>query len=512
MTTNYRIPISLFLGIITISVIGFLIRIVSLTRIPVFVDEAIYIRWSQVMKAESTLRFLPLSDGKQPLFMWITIPFLKLFQDPLFAGRFVSVLSGTAQIMGVSILAHLIFANTRITLFSALLSAISPFTYFFDRTALVDSMLSSLGVWTITAAVFTAKTLRLDASMITGFFLGLALLTKSPAQIFVILLPLPFLIFQSIRMSLPKTLALILTSYLIGFSIYNILRLGPEFHMISRRNQDYIFSLSEMLTHPLNPLAGNLKSSINYLFYFLTPPILILFATAYLNIKIKKNGKEIIFISCIFLLPILAVCLIAKVYTARYMLFSVPYFLIISAKGLNNIINSRLIKSTTHSLLICSLIMIWPLIVIIQLILAPESVVLPRSEKSGYFELWTAGYGIKNAADSLQKELREGKPIVVGTEGYFGTLPNGLQMYLNKYKSIRVIGIGLYPEKVPQSLLDATHDNKVYLLINDSRLSIQSPQSQGLELIASYPKVRQPDGTIEHLLFFKVHEPPANSK
>ncbi|MBM3209681.1 hypothetical protein FJZ40_05350, partial [Candidatus Shapirobacteria bacterium] len=63
----------------------FLFRLYDLTIIPVFADEAIYIRWAQVMRAEPTLRFLPLFDGKQPLFMWLVIPFLKLISDPLVA-------------------------------------------------------------------------------------------------------------------------------------------------------------------------------------------------------------------------------------------------------------------------------------------------------------------------------------------------------------------------------------------------------------------------------------------
>ncbi|KKU74843.1 MAG: hypothetical protein UX99_C0005G0003 [Candidatus Amesbacteria bacterium GW2011_GWB1_47_26] len=52
------------------------LRFWNLNSLPIFADEAIYVRWSQVMRAESSLRFLPLSDGKQPLFMWLTIPFL----------------------------------------------------------------------------------------------------------------------------------------------------------------------------------------------------------------------------------------------------------------------------------------------------------------------------------------------------------------------------------------------------------------------------------------------------
>src|SRR3990167_7485247 len=87
------------------------LRLSSLTYVPVFVDEAIYIRLSQVMRAEPTLRFLPLSDGKQPLFMWLTIPLLKIFSDPLFAGRLTSVSSGMAILIGIFLLSYSLFKN-----------------------------------------------------------------------------------------------------------------------------------------------------------------------------------------------------------------------------------------------------------------------------------------------------------------------------------------------------------------------------------------------------------------
>src|SRR3989344_3182848 len=77
------------------------LRIPNLTLQPIFADEAIYIRWAQVMKSEPTLRFLPLSDGKTPLFMWTMMPLFKVFEDPLFAGRFLSVMSGLVTLLGV---------------------------------------------------------------------------------------------------------------------------------------------------------------------------------------------------------------------------------------------------------------------------------------------------------------------------------------------------------------------------------------------------------------------------
>src|SRR3990167_533107 len=114
-------------------VIALFLRLYNLTILPVFGDEAIYIRWAQVMRAEPTLRFLPLSDGKQPLFMWSVIPFLKVFADPLLAGRLVSVLTGMATLVGIFVLTQSLFKSIKTSHFATFFYAISPFSIFFDR-------------------------------------------------------------------------------------------------------------------------------------------------------------------------------------------------------------------------------------------------------------------------------------------------------------------------------------------------------------------------------------------
>src|SRR3972149_3573367 len=89
-----------------ILILGLILRLVNLDSLPVFADEAIYVRWAQVMRAEATLRFLPLTDGKQPLFMWLVIPFLKIIRDPLFAGRVTSVFAGVGTLVGIFLTAN----------------------------------------------------------------------------------------------------------------------------------------------------------------------------------------------------------------------------------------------------------------------------------------------------------------------------------------------------------------------------------------------------------------------
>ena len=94
-----------------IFIIFFALRLINLNGLPVFVDEAIYIRWAQIMRSEATLRFLPLQDGKQPLFMWSMIPMFKVFADPVIAGRVLSVLAGFGSLLGLTTLSFLLFSS-----------------------------------------------------------------------------------------------------------------------------------------------------------------------------------------------------------------------------------------------------------------------------------------------------------------------------------------------------------------------------------------------------------------
>jgi 4-amino-4-deoxy-L-arabinose transferase-like glycosyltransferase len=495
-------PKEMVLG--TALILGYLFsRFINLTIIPVFADEAIYLRWAQVMRAVPSLRFLPLSDGKQPLFMWGVIPFLKIFTDPLVAGRTFSVLTGMAAMIGVFILTWLLFKRKEVAFFASLFYLISPFCLFFDRMALADGLLSALGVWTMVGGVLLAKNLRLDLAMLTGISLGLGLLTKSPALFFALMLPATLLVFDFKKKALVGRLLklgfLWVVVWVFGFAIYNILRLGPEFHMIAIRNKDYVFSLSEVLNHPLNPLLGNLKSAVSWLWIMLTP---LTFLAGIMGgiLILRKNPKEGLLLWTWLLAPLLAQSAIAKVYTARYIFFLVPPFLVMTAFLVETIYRS--LKSKGLTVLVLILLFIWPLYHSILLLTDPQKAWLPENERSGYLELWTAGYGIKQSAEYL-RETAKSQKVLVGTEGYFGTLPDGLQIYLEGVPNITVIGVGQPVREISEKLTNGLNDSRVFLLVNDSRLLVRSDIH--LKPVSSYPKaVSLKTGNQESLLLFEV--------
>ncbi|HKB88335.1 MAG TPA: glycosyltransferase family 39 protein [Patescibacteria group bacterium] len=481
-------------------IVLFSLRFFNLTILPVFADEAIYIRWAQVMKAEETLRFLPLSDGKEPLYMWVLMGIIKFIHDPLFAGRFVSVVSGLGTLVGVSTLSFLLFKNKKVALIAGLIYSIIPFSFFFDRMALVDSMLTMFGIWTFIFAYLAFTKERLDFALLSGFALGGAWLTKSPALFFALMLPTLWLFIKSPK-RLIKIIPLTLVTIIIGYGIFSILHLGPNFELIARRNLDYVYPINHFLTTPFDPLKPWLLQSWQWL-VMMGPWSLLVILLIGLLVNWRKHWKEILVLSIWFLGPIFVESEFAKVLTARYILFTIPFLITIASSAF---LEER--KNTMKVLaVILALFAVQSLTFDYNLLTNPAKANLPRSERSGYLEEWTAGQGISEAAKYIQNYQLQNpsKKIVIGTEGYFGTLPDGLEAYLNNDKQITIIGVGLNFSEVPTPLLDSQKSgNATFLVINNDRFKGDASK-ENLKLIAEYPKAIRPDGTHQSLLFFEL--------
>lgn len=509
-------------GGFAIIIVYFLLRLMNLTVFPIFADEAIYIRWAQVMRAEPTLRFLPLSDGKQPLFMWLVMPLLSFFQDPLVAGRMLSVASGFGTMIGIFLLSFFLFKSKLISLLAGLLYAVVPFAVFFDRMALVDSLLSMFGVWILFLGLLLQRYRRADLAIITGLVLGAAMITKSPATFFVLLLPttILFLVIDYKKKGaifreegscyagrIIKLVGLWLIVYLFAFGIYNLLRLGPGFETIGSRNQDYLFTFGEVLSHPNDPFRPHIGQVWEWFRFYLGIPLLLTFVGGLL-IGLRKFPRQAVILALWFFVPLLTQMAIAKVFTARYVFFVIPYLLLLSASFISWLL--RRINGTKTLGSVVKYVTI-PLVLVIifvpllssdlKLLTNPKGSSLPSDERRGYLEEWSSGYGISEVRDYL-KSLPVDKQIIVGTEGYFGTLPDGLFIYFDKDRRFTILGVGLSLDKIPNQLADsAKKGNPTYLVVNKSRMRAQS--DSGLELVLEVPKAKGEKGQ-DSLLLYKV--------
>lgn len=497
--SKYRLHI-LFLSLILVGY--FLLRLPNLTLQPIFVDEAIYIRWAQIMKSEPTLRFLPLSDGKTPLFMWSLMPLFVFISDPLFAGRIMSVFAGIFTLFGVLAIGWKFF-NPRVGLIAALLVAILPFSVFFDRMALVDSMLAAFTIWSLFFALLLSRYPKVWIAMVLGYLLGGSVLSKTPGIFNIYLLPLTLIAFKdwNAKDRMAKLIRFILLLFLaggIGFFIYNLLRLGPNFGNLSSRDQDYIYPLSHMFTSPLNPFWPHLKDLWEWLPILLTIPGFVLVVGGIISALISRNKYAVIILFW-SLAPLSAwLFLLKATFTARYILFTIIPLYILAAYFTDFLVQrlKNKFRILGYSAIVL-IILIFSSIFNYQLLTDPFNLNLPRGEKRGYFEDWTAGYGFVEIADYLKEQSKDGE-IIVGTEGSFGTLPDGLWIYLDKAPNITIIG---GPPRLTEDLKNMNQMHPVYFVANKSRVGDSIP---GTTLIKEYPKVKGPDYPQDAILLFKV--------
>ena len=501
MKLPLRYKLTILLGILIIA-IYFLLRLPNLTLQPIFADEAIYIRWAQVMRSEPTLRFLPLSDGKTPLFMWTLIPLLKVFDDPLFAGRFLSVLTGFITLTGVFVLSWKVF-NLRVALWSSLIYAIVPYSVFFDRMALVDSMLAAFTIWSLFLAVWLLKTQRLDLAMILGYILGAGILTKTPGMLSLLVLPLTILgfDFKNKRKFLVKLIIFWLVAIFIALTIYNILRLGPNFSQLSGRNSDYIFSPLDLIGRPLDPFIPHLIDMFDWFPKLLTWPILV-FIIAGIGWVIKEKNRLGLVVLIWGLVPLLIQMTFLKTFTARYLLFSIPPLLIMGGYGLeklSRVVGVPWVSKGVIKLAASVILIVLPLRFDYLLLTDPAKVPLPKEDRRGYLEDWTAGYGFPEIAQFLMDQKKTGS-VVVGTEGYFGTLPDGLQIYLDK-GDIPIIGDRA---TISGKLRDAAKINQTFFIGNKNRVGINLERAK---LIKEYPKVKPLDNSPQDAIVVFEVEP-----
>ena len=206
-----------------------------------------------------------------------------------------------------------------------------------------------------------------------------------------------------------------------------------------------------------------------------------------------------VFLLLASLLPLVGQAAIAKVYTSRYALFAVLPLVPIIGLGFHWLITRKgiLIKLSSIILLIV------PFIISILCVFAPTKASLSFDMRNGYLEEWTAGWGQKEVAQYLIDQEAKGENVVVFTEGFFGTLPDGIQIYTNGHKNITVVGSNPYVTVIPDGLINTSPKNKRYFVINKSRNHMQPSIVERLKLIKEYPKPARLDGTQEALQFYE---------
>ena len=478
-------------------------RLINLTILPIFTDEAIYIRWSQIALADQHHRFISLSDGKQPLFIWFNMLTLKAFADPLVAGRMVSIFAGLASLAGIVWLTWRLF-NQQAAVFAGLLYIISPFSLFYDRLALYDSLTTAFMVWALLLEVLLVQTSRLDVALLLGFAIGGGLLTKSSARFAIYLLPFSLLLFNWRPKPLFKRLAqwfgLALVAVLVALLFESIIKLSPAQHMVAIKNKVFIVPFNEFfMTDAWARFRGNLGGLTNWFTAYFTWPWLIGLIPS-LIWGLKKSFRKTLLLFGWFIGPYLALAAFGLILYPRFILFMIFPLLIILGFGMSEL---KLKLKNRLAFIIPSLaFLIYAAYFSFRLLTNPILAPLPSGDKDQFINDWPAGYGVNEVVTFLKQESQT-RNVFVATEGTFGLTPSALEIYLQDHPNITIKGfwpVGEHPEEIFDQVKNF---DDVYILFKDSQNPPERFPGREIELVAKY---RKGDSNIFMNLYRIKHE------
>lgn len=479
---RFRKEIILF---IFISAIYFFFRLIFLDRLPIFTDEAIYVRWAQIAQNDASWRFISLTDGKQPMFVWLAMIFMEFIKDPLLAGRFVSVVSGFFTMAGLFLLTLELFKRKSTAFIVAFLYIVYPFAQVNDRMALYDSMVAAFCIWAFYFSILLVRKLKLDIAYTLGFILGGGILTKSNAFFSIYLLPFTLLLFDFKKAKLKNRFIrwVLLAGFAsaLAYGMYNVLRLSPLFEIISIKNANFAYPVSQWLMHPFTFFLSNLSGFLSWLTQYLGISYMVLILISL--IMFKKFFKEKLLLFTYFFLPFIAICLFGNVIYPRFIYFMSLYLIPLAAWGLNFIID----EARTHSYrrkkhLIVKLSA--PFIILVfswhqalvsyQFAADPINAKIATADNSQYVNSWAAGWGVKESISFFNEKGKDQK-IYIATEGTFGLMPEAMEMYLLKNKNITVKGY--WPiSKFPKEVEDVAKQMPTYFIFYQPEHRVIPPE------------------------------------
>ncbi|HEX8965081.1 MAG TPA: glycosyltransferase family 39 protein [Patescibacteria group bacterium] len=480
-----KYKIEIIVSILLIAVY-FLLRFYRIMSLPLFTDEAIYVRWSQIAKYDASWRFISMTDGKQPMFVWATMIAMKFFINPLASGRLVSVGTGFLTTIGLFFLGREIFRNRWIGILSALLYVVFPFGLVYDRMAMYDSMVGMFMVWSLYVEILLVRRIRSDIAFVLGLVIGGGMLTKTNAFFSMYLLPTTVILFDFKQKKRVKKIFLWIAFAVLSIALaqlyYSILRLSPFYNIISDKNSVFVYPFHDWIHHPFTFFWGNLKGLWNWFITYIKLPLFILIVGSF--IWFRDRIKEKILLFSWFILPFIALAMFGRVLYPRFILFMTLPLLVLAAYSLLKVIN--FVRQPIFKIIIVLAFIALSIradyYIVTDFVHAP----IAGPDLAQYIDDWPAGGGVKPLIAFLTAQASKGQ-LYVATEGTFGSLPTyAVEIYLGSNGNVNHRGFWPIPDQIPQDLLDKAQKMPVYIVFNQT----QDPpiSTWPIKLIAKYQK------------------------
>jgi hypothetical protein len=427
-------------------------RALSLNALPIFLDEAVHLQWAERLFGEGRI-LRPVGSGRllAVAAYGVALP----FEDRLGAARMVASLAGAATLVLTMLLSDRLF-GTRASLIAGTLYLLSPFALVYDRLALSDGFLSACLTAMMLAAVGLVRAPnRGSARLRLAVLIALAILAKVSALLFLLTVPLAVPTLSPDRRSALRAaivavvLGLLLASPMLGFFAVH----GGE---IANQHLVDPGEAASTVARTLVDMGEWARS------YFTLPALL----AAAVSLFLLRDGRAL-WLGGTVALPFILFALFSQPWSARYVLPTLPPFLILIAGGVDRLA-SRLppASGVISACVLAAMASISFLSFDRALLFDPSRAPFPSDDSRQLVTGWPAGYGVREIALRLSREAESGTVVAYVDGGGTRTLSTSLAVLLGRRPSIRLIEGDFESDSFRASMIQGASGSRVFAVLS----------------------------------------------
>ncbi len=310
-------------------------------RFPIFNDECFHLLWARMINqdwaANKWISITTPGAGKQPLFMWLTAFVMKFVENELLAGRLVSVFTGAATLAGVYLVARELY-DRRAAVTASVFYLFVPFMLFFDRMALMDSLLAACAIYVLYFSVRLAQgpggrgkpagvPVMVDQAGL-GLALGLAVMTKANGLTLVLA---PVLALTLLRPFRWRSFRMLVLPLMIAGACFGVLLMAPDgFRSMFMTTQIMTYPLAEIVRLPVGEWSSQAAKYLGWMRAYLGGPFIFLVLVLFATRLVKSRDRRDIYLAGVFSVLVAFFLVTVKVSVSRYIVFIIPWLLVLA--------------------------------------------------------------------------------------------------------------------------------------------------------------------------------------
>ncbi len=485
---------------VILALVCLLFRIQNLMAMPIFGDEAIYLRWAQLIRQGHL--WVSLADPKPPFHFWLIAALFNWTADPLSAARALSVAAAVITIpaaMGACVELGLLRRTTRLGIpssgraagaLAAIFLIFCPFLAFYQRLATADALFVAemfLAVWAALAWARLAFANSPHAArrswllaILLGLLMGLTMLTRQGLSYTLWAFPIAAACIAALRAAAPRHLLRTLLQFLLAallaaalWAPYLVAQLPQYVHdaqaeappavTVSSWNiirqrilyQDQFSQADNHLAIAQRNAAQTFlptftdargRSSPGWLWLYLTPPLYIAGLLGLLWLALRGQWPLLALVLLWLLVMLGPIIFLGNVVYSRYILAGAVILLIPAAWLVADLLSLAFslpraaapIGWTLTPILLAGLLFL-PFRDIGRQINSWAHQTLTPRDRYQYLTGWTSGQAAMGAIHALQRVARESHaPIVVITDTAWGLPADAAWVYLSPLPNVHV--------------------------------------------------------------------------